>query len=113
MLQVNTAKNAKVPLQLVRADARVNSSLENWSYHGTHNKLKALTVEVLDGTSITGIDEKEWVRVYLEKRRDWLRESSLAPVRQAAYRPDELLQLVQTGNWTLDSPLVVRRKRIA
>lgn len=77
---------------------------------GLHAKIKALTSEQLDGTPITGIDEKEWIRVYLEKRRKELARSPAAV--HSVYRVNELLKLVNQGNWWLDGPLKIRGKQV-
>ena len=79
---------------------------------GSYQRLKEEAIKATDGTPVTGIDEKEWVRVYLEKRLAWLRENPNTAVRPAAYRAEELLKLVREGNWDLRPPLTVRGTEI-
>jgi chitosanase len=77
---------------------------------GQHANMTALTSEQLDGTPITGINEKDWVRVYLENRRKTLASSPAGA--GLVYRVDEILRLVDQGNWWLDGPLEIRGKPI-
>ncbi len=75
-------------------------------------QLKEETIKATDGTPVTGIDEKEWVRVYLEKRLGWLRKNPNTAVRSTAYRAEELLKLVKEDNWELRAPLTIRGTQI-
>jgi hypothetical protein len=76
---------------------------------GAHNRLKAQVVEALDGTPITGVDEKVWIVRYLEQRR--ARLAKVFPM--AVDRPSELLRLAQEGNWALDTPLTIQGQSIS
>ena len=70
---------------------------------GAHTRLKAQVVEALDGTPITGVDEKAWIVRYLEQRRAML----VKRFPMLASRPEEFLRLAAEGNWTLDPPLTI------
>jgi chitosanase len=79
---------------------------------GSYQRLKEETIKATDGTPVTGIDEEEWVRVYLEKRLGWLRKNANPAVRPAAYRAEELLKLAEESNWDLRAPLSIRGTQI-
>ena len=78
----------------------------------SHQQRKEETIKATDGTPVTGIDEKEWVRVYLEKRRDWLQNHRIAPIQATAYRAEELLRLAKEECWDLRPPLTIRGTQI-
>jgi chitosanase len=60
-----------------------------------------------------GGDERVWVQSYLNARRNWLATHKLTVLHGTVYRMDALLALVQSGNWDLAAPLVVRGVKIA
>lgn len=55
-----------------------------------------------------GGDEKEWVKAYLNARRNWLASNANPLVRRTVYRMDALMEIVNAGNWDLAVPLKVR-----
>jgi len=79
---------------------------------GSYRKLKEQTIKATDGTPVTGIDEKEWVRVFLKKRLEWLRSHPNAVVQRTAFRAEELLKLVKEDHWELRAPLTIRGAQI-
>jgi chitosanase len=60
-----------------------------------------------------GGSEEEWVKSYLNARRNWLATHKMTILHGTVYRMDALLALVQAGNWDLAAPLTVRGVRIA
>jgi hypothetical protein len=56
--------------------------------------------------------EHSYIRAYVDARREWLASRANALVRGTVYRMDALRALMQTGNWALTTPLVVRGVRI-
>jgi chitosanase len=54
-----------------------------------------------------GVTEQQWLKAYLETRRQWLMASH-APLPTTVYRMDTFLSLVQGGKWELDLPIQVR-----
>jgi chitosanase len=60
-----------------------------------------------------GGDEKEWVKAYINARRNWLATHSLTVLHATVYRMDALLALVNAGAWDLAMPLTVRGQKIA
>jgi chitosanase len=55
-----------------------------------------------------GGDEKEWVKAYLNARRAWLAANANPLVQKTVYRMDALMEIVNAGNWDLNTPLKVR-----
>jgi chitosanase len=60
-----------------------------------------------------GGSEEEWVKAYLNARRNWLATHQMAVLHGTVYRMDALLALVQAGNWTLALPFVCRGQTVA
>jgi chitosanase len=53
-----------------------------------------------------GVTEQQWVKTYVETRRQWLMNSH-APLPTTVYRMDAFLSLIQGDKWALDLPLQV------
>ena len=60
-----------------------------------------------------GGDEKEWVKASLNARRAWLAANANPLVQKTVYRMDALMEIVNAGNWDLNTPLKVRGVNIA
>jgi chitosanase len=60
-----------------------------------------------------GGSEEEWVKSYINARRAWLAGNSNPLVQKTVYRMDALMELVNSGNWDLKTPLKVRGVSIA
>jgi len=74
----------------------------------SHKRLKDQTRNQLDGTPITGIDEKKWIKKYLENRHAFLANNRLEPLKKTVYRPDFYLALANMDNWDLSKPFSIR-----
>ena len=60
-----------------------------------------------------GGTEAEWVKSYLNARRNWLATHKMTILHGTVYRMDALLALVQAGNWDLTPPFKVRSVTVA
>ena len=60
-----------------------------------------------------GGDEKAWVTAYIYARRAWLAGASNPLVQKTVYRQDALMEIVKSGNWSLEVPLTVRGVKIS
>jgi chitosanase len=60
-----------------------------------------------------GGTEAEWVKSYLNARRNWLATHKMTILHGTVYRMDALLALVQAGNWDLTPPFKVRTVTVA
>lgn len=58
-----------------------------------------------------GGNEREWTRCYVAARKKWLSGKS-KPLCNTVYRMDAFQQLIRENNWHLNTPLVIRGKRI-
>lgn len=59
-----------------------------------------------------GGDEKSWVNAYVNARRIWLAGNKNPIVQRTVYRMDAFNALIKSGNWNLDTPMVVRGIKI-
>lgn len=57
-------------------------------------------------------DEKAWIGLYLETRRQWLENHHNPIVRKTVYRMDSFLNILKSKNWTLKLPITVRGQLI-
>lgn len=55
-----------------------------------------------------GGDETVWVKDYINARRTWLAGNANPLVQKTVYRMDALTEIVNAGNWDLNTPLKVR-----
>ena len=55
-----------------------------------------------------GGTEAEWVKAYLNARRNWLGTHKMTILHGTVYRMDALLALITAGNWDLTPPFKVR-----
>lgn len=62
----------------------------------------------LFGVPRTGVDEKDWIKRFVEVRHVYLQSHTNAVVRGTTYRTQALLDLIMAGNWELEAPLRVR-----
>ena len=60
-----------------------------------------------------GGTEAEWVKAYLNARRNWLGTHKMTILHGTVYRMDALLALITAGNWDLTPPLKVRTVTVA
>jgi len=60
-----------------------------------------------------GGDEKAWVLALLKARRAWLASNSNELVQRTVYRIDAMLEIANANNWDLNTPLTVRKVKIA
>lgn len=69
------------------------------------------TVEKADGTPVDGVDEKEWLRVFLSVRKNDLTHTYDEETREvwaeSAGRCDVFTAIVESDNWDLDGPIEV------
>jgi hypothetical protein len=75
--------------------------------HGSFKRLRDQTAAKLGGTPASGVDERRWIKAYLDERRSWLSTLRVDTVRPFARRADALLELVAAGNWELEPPISV------
>ncbi|SFM85095.1 peptidoglycan-binding protein [Thermodesulforhabdus norvegica] len=78
--------------------------------HGSWKLIKEKT-EKLWG-SCSSIGEKEWVKHYVDTRRNWLAGHSIPLLRKTVYRMDTFLQLIAEEKWNLELPLWIRGIRL-
>ena len=55
-----------------------------------------------------GGTEAEWVKAYINARRNWLATHKMTILHGTVYRMDALLALITAGNWDLTPPFKVR-----
>jgi chitosanase len=60
-----------------------------------------------------GGTEAEWVKAYLNARRNWLGTHKMTILHGTVYRMDALLALITAGNWDLTPPFKVRTVTVA
>jgi chitosanase len=80
--------------------------------HGSWQPLRESTSRALGGTPSSGIDEKLWVREYLNRRRAFLKDSPRPDLRATAVRVETLINLAESGNWQLAPPIIVNGKKL-
>ncbi|WP_052200688.1 chitosanase [Terriglobus sp. TAA 43] len=76
------------------------------SLQGGLARIVTATNNQTGGTPLTGVDEKVWIRAYLEQRRSWFASSPL--LSQSVNRVDTFRTLVAKDNWLLSPPIVVQ-----
>jgi chitosanase len=74
--------------------------------HGAWPRMRDRTIDHY-GKPVAS-SEKEWVRHYINTRRDWLANHPNRLLRRTVYRMDSFLRLLQQGQWQLALPLTVR-----
>lgn len=75
------------------------------SVQGSFGKIAEVVQRDMRGLIATFKDEIVWMEKYCTTRKEWLYSRSNPLVRQSAYRPRELLNLVREQQWNLDLPL--------
>ena len=60
-----------------------------------------------------GGTEAEWVKAYINARRNWLATHKMTILHGTVYRMDALLALITAGNWDLTPPFKVRTVTVA
>ncbi len=71
-----------------------------------YETIKLATIKKLDGTPVTGIDEKRWLRAFAEQRIAAYASRPFAPL--VKQRTQTYLDLMDGGRWQLEAPLRVR-----
>lgn len=74
--------------------------------HGSWPRMRDRTIERHGTVRASG--EREWIRSYVDTRRDWLATHSNELLRRTVYRMDSFKQLFTDGAWDLALPLKVR-----
>lgn len=70
----------------------------------------ARQVEATNGP-LSASNEREWMRAYLQARRDWLRNHANPLLPRTAYRSEALLSLIEASNWQLTPPFAFQTPR--
>ncbi|SHF78223.1 chitosanase [Desulfacinum infernum DSM 9756] len=78
--------------------------------HGSWHRMRDRTVERF-GT-VESLGETEWVRCYVQVRRQWLATHSNPLLHKTVYRMESFEHLIREEKWGLELPLVVRGVRI-
>ncbi len=74
--------------------------------HGSFERTKNMTNEQYGGAE--GIGEENWIKAYVETRRQWLANHSNALLHKTVYRMDTFLELIEENKWDLPLPLNIR-----
>lgn len=56
----------------------------------------------------SSIGEKNWIKHYVDVRRDWLANHSIQILHLTVYRMDAFKKIIQDSNWDLTLPFTVR-----
>lgn len=78
--------------------------------HGSWLRMRDRTD--LQATEEAKADEKAWIGLYLETRRQWLANHHNPIVRKTVYRMDAFSSILKSKNWTLKLPITVRGQLI-
>jgi chitosanase len=92
------------------ASALGTSVVYDSKIHGSWHRMRDRTVERF-GT-VASLGEAEWVRCYVQVRRQWLATHSNPLLPKTVYRMESFESLMDEGKWGLELPLVVRGVRI-
>jgi len=74
--------------------------------HGSWRLMRDRTNEAHGVVSQTA--EQNWVRFYVEERKNWLATHTNPLLHRTVYRMDTFLQLIDSGKWELSLPLRIR-----
>lgn len=74
--------------------------------HGSWKMLSRRTTKSRGAPADIG--ERAWIAAYVNERRSWLSRHSNALLQHTVYRMEEFEKLIETENWRLDLPLIVR-----
>jgi chitosanase len=74
--------------------------------HGSWEKVQSLTT--LRHGTFTDIGEEDWIRDYVDERRNWLANHPNSLLHRTVYRMDAFRQLINAASWRLPLPLMVR-----
>jgi chitosanase len=58
--------------------------------------------------TLSNVGEKNWIKNYLDVRRNWLANHSVPILHLTVYRMDAFKKIIQSGNWDLALPFTVR-----
>jgi chitosanase len=78
--------------------------------HGSWGFIKGRTTDRHGAADDIG--ETQWIRAYVQERRDWLAGHRNTLLQKTVYRMDTFLTLIDAGNWQLDLPFTARGVRI-
>jgi chitosanase len=73
---------------------------------GSWGAMRDATNKKCGAPGSNGVTEQQWVKTYVETRRQWLMNSH-APLPTTAYRMDTFLSLIQGDKWALELPIQV------
>lgn len=62
--------------------------------------------------TVANLGEKDWIKHYVDVRRDWLANHSIVILHGTVYRMDAFKSLITSGNWDLNLPFIVRGHHI-
>ena len=79
--------------------------------HGSWDFIRKQTNQKI-GT-IDKLGEQEWIRQYVNVRREWLANHANSILRGTTYRMDAFKAMVSEGYWNLNLPMVVRGAEIS
>lgn len=78
--------------------------------HGSWHRLRDRTNE--RHGPLNELGENDWIARYIETRREWLANHSIAILTRTVYRMDALKALIADTNWSLTLPITVRGHRL-
>jgi len=74
--------------------------------HGSWHRMRDRTSQQHGAPADLG--ETAWISRYVEVRRDWLANHSIRILRRTVYRMDAFKRLIESDNWALELPIMVR-----
>lgn len=74
--------------------------------HGSFERIKNMTNEKFGKAE--DMVEENWIKAYVETRRQWLANHSNALLHKTVYRMDTFLELIDEKKWDLPLPLNIR-----
>jgi chitosanase len=74
--------------------------------HGSWQKIREMTNQALAASAMKG--ERDWIKKYVEIRKDWLAKSPNPLLQRTVYRMESFEQMIASAAWDLKLPLRVR-----
>lgn len=100
----NPAAQSAANLNLV--EALSTAVVYDSCIHGSWQKIREMTEQALASSSVKG--EREWIKKYVEVRKNWLASSPNLLLQRTVYRMDTFRQMITSAQWDLKLPLRVR-----
>jgi hypothetical protein len=75
---------------------------------GSFNFIRDVKLYGTATTPSSGIDEKERIKEYVSDRRSWMENSPNPSLRLLVNRIDVFKRLIDSENWGLVAPIIVR-----